>query len=76
MKNNLKKLRLERGLTQEKLCFELRKQGYYIDRTTYTKYETGSRCMPCDALVEFALFFGTTCDYVLNMPTKNTADSQ
>ncbi|MBQ2972869.1 MAG: helix-turn-helix transcriptional regulator [Clostridia bacterium] len=67
MKNNLKKIRLEKGLTQEKLCCELRKQGYYIDRTTYSKYETGSRSMSCEALIEFACFFGTSCDYILGI---------
>ena len=76
MKNNLKKLRLERGLTQKNLCIELRKQGYYIDRTTYAKYEIGSRSMSCESLVEFARFFDVSCDYILEMPTKNTADSQ
>lgn len=64
---NLKELRLDRGLTQEQLCKELRKQGYYIDRTTYTKYENGSRNMPCEALVEFARFFEVSCDYILGV---------
>lgn len=64
---NLKKLRLNRGLTQEKLCKELRKHDLYIDRTTYSKYETGSRNIPCDVLVKFAVFFETTYDYILGL---------
>ena len=74
--NNLRQIRLERGLTQKGLCLELRKQGYYIDRTTYTKYETGSRSMSCESLVEFARFFNVSCDYILDIETRNTADSQ
>ncbi len=68
--NNLKELRLERGLTQEKLCRELRKQGFYIDRTTYSKYETGSRSLSCEALVEFAQFFEVSCGYILGVENK------
>lgn len=41
MGNNLKKMRLERKISQEKLCAELQRRGCDIGRTTYEKYETG-----------------------------------
>lgn len=64
---NLKKLRNERGLTQKQLCKELQKHGLFIDRTTYSKYETGSRSIPCEVLIKFAKFYGATCDYILGL---------
>lgn len=70
MKNNLIALREERNLTQKELCQMLQKQGFYIARTTYSKYETGSRGMSCEALVEFALFYGVSCDYILGLKDK------
>ena len=41
MGSNLKKMRLERKISQEKLCAELQRRGCDIGRTTYEKYETG-----------------------------------
>lgn len=41
MGDNLRKLRLEFGLSQEKLCAELQRHGCDIGRSTYEKYETG-----------------------------------
>ena len=40
MGSNLKRLRLDEGLSQEKLCAELQRRGIDIGRTTYEKYET------------------------------------
>ena len=41
MGSNLKKMRLERKISQEKLCAELQRRGCDIGRTTYEKYESG-----------------------------------
>ena len=67
MTSNLKILREERGLTQKELCEELKKVNCYITRSAYAKYETGIRDIPCEILVVFARFYGTTCDYILDV---------
>lgn len=64
--NKLRELRENRGITQEELCEELKKTGYYMTRSTYSKYETGSHNIPCDALIKLAVFFETSTDYILN----------
>ena len=64
---NLKILRIENGLTQDKLCENLREKGFYINRTTYSKYETGSRSVPVEALIAFAKYYGTTTDHILGL---------
>ena len=69
---NLKKLRIENGLTQEELCEKLSKTGFYLDRTTFSKYETGSRSIPVEALIAFASFFETTTDYILGLCDNKT----
>ena len=64
---NLKKLRIEKGLTQKQLCEELKTVGCYITRSAYAKYETGIRDIPCDILIKFAKFYHTSCDYILGV---------
>ena len=41
MGDNLRRLRTQAGLSQEKLCAELQRRGCDIGRTTYAKYEAG-----------------------------------
>ena len=41
MGDNLRKLRLDKNLSQEKLCAGLQLKGCDIGRSTYEKYETG-----------------------------------
>ena len=41
MGDNLRHLRADAGLSQEKLCAELQRRGCDIGRTTYAKYEAG-----------------------------------
>ncbi len=67
MNNNLKELREQKGFTQENLCKELCKTGCAVCRSTYSKYETGVRNIPCDVLIKLAVFYGTTCDYILGL---------
>ncbi len=38
---NLRRLRLERGVSQEKLCAGLQRRGCDIGRATYAEYESG-----------------------------------
>lgn len=60
MRNNLHKLRRERGLTQIGLQM---KTG--IEQALLSKYETGDRIPPTDALIILADFYGVSIDYIL-----------
>lgn len=60
MRNNLRKLRRERGLTQISLQM---KTG--IEQALLSKYETGDRIPPTDALMILADFYGVSIDYIL-----------
>jgi len=60
MKTNLRKLRKERGLTQIGLQM---KTG--IEQALLSKYETGDRIPPTDALIILADFYGVSIDYTL-----------
>ena len=65
MQNNLRKLRKERGLTQIALQM---KTG--IDQALISKFESGERIPPTDALLLLADFYGVSIDYIL-MRTEN-----
>ncbi|MBE6639228.1 MAG: helix-turn-helix transcriptional regulator [Ruminococcaceae bacterium] len=41
MGQNLRRMRLSAGYSQEKLCAELQRHGCDIGRSTYEKYEAG-----------------------------------
>ena len=72
MQNNLRKIRISKNLTQEKVCEELKKYGCYIDRTTYAKYESGSRNISCENLCVLAKYFETTTDSILGIVSSKT----
>ncbi len=52
MGDNLRKLRLAFGISQEKLCAELQRRGCDIGRSTYEKYEEGELNIRSSVLVE------------------------
>ena len=58
---NLRRMRIERGYSQEKLCAELQRRGCDIGRTTYEKYETGELNIRISVIVELRKIFD--CDY-------------
>ena len=58
---NLKKLRKERGLSQEKLCGQLQLMGCDIGRTTYDKYETGELNIRISVLIALKKIY--SCSY-------------
>ena len=67
MGDNLKRLREEHCLSQEKLCAELQRRGCDIGRTTYAKYEARQLNIRASVLIELkkkyscgydAFFFG------------------
>lgn len=64
---NLKKIRLEKGLSQQELCDELKKINCAITRSCYTRYETGSRELPCNILIKLAEYYETTTDNILGI---------
>jgi transcriptional regulator with XRE-family HTH domain len=62
MLENLRGLREDRDLTQTDMARELR-----IHQTTYSDYELGKLNIPTDTLIQLALFFGTSVDYLLGL---------
>ncbi|MDE7273343.1 MAG: helix-turn-helix domain-containing protein [Lachnospiraceae bacterium] len=62
MGENLKKLRSEKGLSQEKLCAELQLRSCDIGRTTYQKYESGNLNIPISVLIQLKKIYGCTYD--------------
>ena len=61
MGSNLKKMRLERKISQEKLCAELQRRGCDIGRTTYEKYETGELNIRISVLIALKKIY--SCSY-------------
>lgn len=60
MKNNLKKLRKEKGLTQIALQMQTG-----IEQALISKFESGERVPPTETLIILADFFGVSIDYIL-----------
>ncbi|MBR5714203.1 MAG: helix-turn-helix transcriptional regulator [Clostridia bacterium] len=62
MGDNLRALRNEHHLSQEKLCAELQRRGCDIGRTTYAKYESGELNIRVSVLVELKKIYGCSYD--------------
>ena len=62
MGENLRKLRTQSGLSQEKICAELQRRGCDIGRTTYAKYESGELNIRASVIIELRKFYGCTYD--------------
>ena len=60
MKNNLKKLRKERGYTQIALQMQTG-----IEQALLSKFERGERVPPTETLVLLADFYNVSIDYIL-----------
>ncbi len=65
MKNNLKKLRNQKGLTQ--LAVQM-KTG--IEQASLSKYENGERIPPTETLMLLADFYGVSMDYIMMRTDK------
>ena len=61
MGDNLRRLRSEQGLSQEKLCAALQLRGCDIGRTTYAKYESGELNIRVSVLIELIKLY--RCSY-------------
>lgn len=62
MGDNLRRLRLDNHLSQEKLCAELQRRGCDIGRTTYAKYESGDLNIRASVLIELRNIYGCSYD--------------
>ncbi len=62
MGDNLRRLRQEAGLSQEKLCAQLQRRGCDIGRTTYAKYEAGELNIRVSVLIELRTLYGCSYD--------------
>ncbi|ADQ06108.1 transcriptional regulator, XRE family [Caldicellulosiruptor hydrothermalis 108] len=71
MKNRIRELRLERGLSQEELGKVLNVSGRTIGH-----YENGSREPTPEALNKLADFFGVTIDYLLCRTDVRSTEKQ
>ena len=63
--DNLRRLRLAAGLSQEKLCAELQRRGCDIGRTTYAKYEAGELNIRASVLIELKALYACPYDEVV-----------
>ena len=61
MGDNLRRLRSDAGLSQEKLCAELQRRGCDIGRTTYAKYEAGELNIRASVIIELKKIY--KCSY-------------
>ena len=61
MGSNLRRLRNDHNLSQEKLCEELQRRGCDIGRTTYEKYESGDLNIRISVLIELKKIY--KCSY-------------
>ena len=62
MGDNLRKLRLDHNISQEKLCAELQRRGCDIGRSTYAKYEAGELNIRVSVIIELKKIYNCTYD--------------
>ena len=62
MGDNLRRLRDEYGISQEKLCAELQRRGCDIGRSTYAKYESGELNIRTSVIIELKKIYGCAYD--------------
>mgnify|MGYP003484503697 FL=1 len=62
MSDNLRRLRTNKGISQEKLCAELQRRGCDIGRTTYAKYEAGELNIRASVIIELRKIYNCTFD--------------
>ncbi|MEG1412982.1 MAG: helix-turn-helix transcriptional regulator [Acidaminococcaceae bacterium] len=60
MGKNLKILRENHGISQEKLCVELQRRGCDIGRTAYAKYEGGELNIKISVLLKLKKIYDCT----------------
>ena len=60
--DNLRILRDNHGISQEKLCAELQRRGCDIARSVYAKYESGELNVRISVLIELKKIYNCTFD--------------
>ena len=74
MGDNLRNLRLDHNLSQEKLCAELQRRGCDIGRTTYAKYESGELNIRVSVIIELRKIY--QCSYDDFFKNLDSSDSK
>lgn len=62
MGSNLRRLRDQYGISQEKLCAEPQRCGCDIGRTAYAKYESGELNIKASVIIELRKFYNCSYD--------------
>ena len=62
MGDNLRRLRLDYDISQEKLCAELQRRGCDIGRSTYAKYEAGELNIRASVIIELKKIYNCSYD--------------
>lgn len=62
MGDNLRQLRTQNKISQEKLCAELQRRGCDIGRSTYAKYEAGELNIRVSVIIELRKIYNCTYD--------------
>ena len=62
MGDNLRRLRNEHNISQEKLCAELQRRGCDIGRSTYAKYEAGELNIRVSVIIELRKIYNCSYD--------------
>ena len=62
MGDNLRRLRDEHKISQEKLCAELQRRGCDIGRSTYAKYEAGELNIRASVIIELRKIYKCSFD--------------
>ena len=72
MGDNLRRLRLENDISQEKLCAELQRRGCDIGRSTYAKYEAGELNIRASVIIELRKIYACSYDDFFSGLDQNT----
>lgn len=62
MGDNLRRLRIDNNISQEKLCAELQRRGCDIGRSTYAKYEAGELNIRVSVIIELRKIYKCSFD--------------
>ena len=76
---NLRRLRVEHGYSQEKLCAELQRRGIDLGRSAYQKYEEGRLNIRISVLMELKNIYACPYDAFfegLDSPPETPEESE
>lgn len=77
MGDNLKRLRLKYGYSQEGLCAELQRRSCDIGRTTYSKYEYGELNIKISVLIALKKLYQCSYDeFFVGLDSEETTESE